>query len=154
MEQPCTQHQCVETQNKRWFIGAHSNVGGGYSRDLLAQVPLKWIQEGASDAGLEFRAMMQLGGHEHLDGQVVDSYRRFMKGIYRMSTFGRRHYRGIGRPDREVTKGFVETVNESIDSTVFDRWQKDLLYRPENLREWAINRQFDLDHEPVQDRPA
>jgi uncharacterized protein (DUF2235 family) len=37
---------------QRWFAGVHSNVGGGYTRDGLANVALHWIVEGAVAAGL------------------------------------------------------------------------------------------------------
>ena len=37
---------------QRWFVGAHSNVGGGYQSNPLAQEPLKWLLEGARSAGL------------------------------------------------------------------------------------------------------
>ena len=37
----------------------------------------------------------------------------------------------------EKEAGFVETVNETIDPTVYERWQKDNTYRPKNLNEWA-----------------
>lgn len=37
-----------------WFAGVHSDVGGGYSDDALAHVPLKWIMDEASDRGVIF----------------------------------------------------------------------------------------------------
>lgn len=38
---------------QRWFIGTHGDVGGGEGSPLSA-APLKWICEGARDAGLRF----------------------------------------------------------------------------------------------------
>lgn len=40
---------------QRWFVGAHGDVGGGESANLSAAA-LKWIAEGARDAGLRFYA--------------------------------------------------------------------------------------------------
>jgi uncharacterized protein (DUF2235 family) len=37
-----------------WFAGVHSNVGGGYSPDGLANEALHWIVEKAEGLGLEF----------------------------------------------------------------------------------------------------
>lgn len=37
-----------------WFPGVHSNVGGGYRPDGLANEALHWIVEKAADLGLEF----------------------------------------------------------------------------------------------------
>jgi hypothetical protein len=70
-------------------------------------------------------------------GPVKDSYRAFMYGLYRTGTFGRRHHRTIGYPRLEKEKGFVETVNETIDASVFERWRNDPGYRPPGLVAWA-----------------
>ncbi|HVZ99225.1 MAG TPA: DUF2235 domain-containing protein [Caulobacterales bacterium] len=40
---------------QRWFIGTHGDVGGGEGSTLSA-APLKWIAEGARNAGLRFYA--------------------------------------------------------------------------------------------------
>src|SRR5262249_30630389 len=40
---------------QRWFIGAHSNVGGGYEDDDLAQLPLEWLMRECRTLGLVFR---------------------------------------------------------------------------------------------------
>lgn len=133
---------------QRWFIGAHANVGGGYPQDRLAQVPLRWIQEGAEDAGLAFRSQVPLSGREHLDGEVVDSYKRFLKGIYRAIKFGKRFWRDIGLPPRDfeddTRKAKLEIVNESIDASVIERWRANADYRPENLTAWAKENGVDL----------
>lgn len=47
---------CVEGEQRyaqRWFIGTHSDVGGGEGSPLSA-APLKWIAEGAAECGLRF----------------------------------------------------------------------------------------------------
>jgi uncharacterized protein (DUF2235 family) len=41
------------THRQRWFIGVHSNVGGGYDRDGLANIAFRWVLEGAAAAGLQ-----------------------------------------------------------------------------------------------------
>src|ERR1700730_5086066 len=38
-----------------WFAGVHSNVGGGYPDDSLANVSLSWMLAEAVDAGLIFK---------------------------------------------------------------------------------------------------
>src|SRR6185369_8605966 len=40
---------------QRWFVGSHSNVGGGYENDLLAQYPLRWMIDACQALNLEFR---------------------------------------------------------------------------------------------------
>ena len=64
---------------QRWFIGAHSNVGGGYRSDTLALVPLAWLQAKAAECGLEFKRTLALTGDEHM-GAVRDSFAEFLNG--------------------------------------------------------------------------
>ena len=93
---------------QRWFVGAHCNVGGGYKNDPLAQIPLAWMLEKATEAGLRFKREIKLKGDEYR-AEPTDSYARFLKGIYRLITLGRRHYRPIGR-DRVPTKKLARMV--------------------------------------------
>jgi uncharacterized protein (DUF2235 family) len=127
---------------QRWFVGAHANVGGGYREDRLAQVPLAWIVSRAQQNGMAFRFAVPLDGAEHLD-PVVDSYSEFLHGGFKVATFGHRYYREIGRPTRDVGQGLVDTVNETIDATVFDRWRRDKTYRPRNFARWANSKGID-----------
>lgn len=43
-----------QTLEQRWFAGVHSNVGGGYPDEGLADITLKWMIEKAQTAGLAF----------------------------------------------------------------------------------------------------
>ena len=124
---------------QRWFVGSHSNIGGGGSDNPLARIPLAWIQHMAHSAGLSFTESLAALPGDHR-GKVRDSYARFLKGTYRFLRVGRgRHWREIGRPPRPTTKlpGVSYTLNEAIDATVFDRWRDDPGYRPANLADWA-----------------
>src|ERR1051326_7601057 len=51
------------------------------------------------------------------------------------------HWKGTSR----IEDGFVETVNERIDLSIFRRCQLYKDYRPPNLREWAGRKGFDLE---------
>ena len=131
-----------QTLEQRWFIGAHCNVGGGYKNDALPQIPLAWLVKKGAECGLRFKYDVELKGDEYLTAPV-DSYARFLKGLYRL--VGRRHFRPIGR-DPVATKklpGWSHSVNEVIDSTVFDRWRAVPAYRPQNVVEWAARRGVD-----------
>lgn len=118
---------------QRWFVGAHSNVGGGYPSDPLALLSLEWMRAKAEAANLAFRAGVQLNGKEHL-ADVTDSFGKFLGGTYRFVR--RRLYRPIQRAPVEKEKGRVETVNETIDPSVVRKWVADPKYRPRNLVEW------------------
>ncbi len=136
---PATPGQAVE---QRWFVGAHSNVGGGIVGDLLAQVPLDWLRRKAEGLGLAFRFPVMLGGDEQL-GPIADSFATFMAGLYRIVRLGIRYYRVIGGPVRTVKGGYSESINETIDGSVFDRWRRDAAYRPPSLRTWAAAKGVD-----------
>ncbi len=65
-----------------WFTGVHSNVGGGYPDDALAQVSLHWMMTEAEKAGLEFKkgAIEEARLASDEDGRLYDS--RYGMGAY------------------------------------------------------------------------
>ncbi len=73
-----------------WFAGVHSNVGGGYPDDSLAQIPLIWIMAEAQKCDLKFKmipdANPQTIGHpitaQDKDGRIYDP-RAGLGGYYR-----------------------------------------------------------------------
>lgn len=132
---------------QRWFIGAHSNVGGGEKGSQLSQIPLKWMMTCAEQEGLAMRAMPQLTGDEYRD-PLERSLDAFMFGAYRLLRPGARKVRTMGSPPRELvsrdgTKGLGIVVNETIDPSVFDRWRAFKDYRPDALKDWAARRGVD-----------
>jgi hypothetical protein len=74
---------------------------------------------------------------------IADSYTEFLHGAYKLLTLGRGYLRPIGRATIDVDKGLVDMVNETIDGSVFHRWQHDPNYRPANLETWAMARNVD-----------
>jgi len=128
---------------QRWFIGAHSNVGGGYENDQLSNLPLIWMQTKAEVLGLRFTQTIGPTGKE-FETAPVDSYGKFLFHAYQVLTLGRRYYRPIGAKVKKVKKGWSYPVNETIDSSVFRRFQAVEKYRPKNLEEWAKRKGVNL----------
>lgn len=124
---------------QRWFVGAHANVGGGYENDLLAQAPLKWLMGKATEHGLDFKGTVELD-EGATACPIRDSLAEMVFGIYEVLTLGKHYYRPIGVDPVDTDKGRVNTINESIDATVFARWKADPTYRPQNLVEWSDRR--------------
>jgi hypothetical protein len=95
---------------QRWFVGSHSDVGGGYRHDgagrtpdPLSALPLAWLQRKAVAAGLACRA--PLIPADAIDGMPRDSYAEFLGGLYRL----------FEPPfDRVIGNGVNETVDESV----------------------------------------
>jgi uncharacterized protein (DUF2235 family) len=130
----------VTSVEQRWFVGAHANVGGGCESDLLAQLPLRWMMKKASLHGLAFKNDVDLDG-DVLRAPIADSFKEFMKGAY--SLVAKRFYRTIGAEPEHAEDGTHTTVNETIDASVFARWQSDPAYRPPSLNEWAQRKKVD-----------
>jgi uncharacterized protein (DUF2235 family) len=85
---PTGQEQLLQV----WFTGVHSNVGGGYPDDSLANISLAWMMAEAKDAGLVFKdmpdaepdALLSTDSAKDKDGRLYDS-RSGLGGYYRYS---------------------------------------------------------------------
>lgn len=128
---------------QRWFIGAHSDVGGGYADDTLAQIPMQWIMRKAKAHGLRLDDMREIDSCALL-GRVHDSFSEMAWGYYKLARLNNRYYRVIGSPAIKTKDGYFKRINESIDVSVFRRYQIDSSYRPENLTLWAQRVRIDL----------
>jgi uncharacterized protein (DUF2235 family) len=79
-----------EVLSQVWFSGVHSNVGGGYPDDSLANVSLSWMMAEAADCDLRFKttpdadpdAMKHVNAAQDKDGRLYDS-RAGVGGYYR-----------------------------------------------------------------------
>lgn len=124
---------------QRWFIGAHTNVGGGYgSRDPLADIPLHWMLDKAGKAGLKLDAFS--AADEAWKTDPRDSFKEFLKGAYawfcKMKNKIQRQEAGDGRWFRRYSRGIngQPAVNISVDASVWKRWQDPKYnYRPRTL---------------------
>jgi len=109
-----------------WFSGVHSNVGGGYPDDSLAQIPLVWIMNEAMACGLKFKkrpeaepdALLSAESAMDKDGRLYDS-RHGLAGYYR---YGPRKLADLCnvRLSREPGDE-VYIANPKIHETVFKR---------------------------------
>jgi hypothetical protein len=149
--QPADDGRYVE---QRWYSGAHANIGGGYRSDPMPDRPLAWLQDKAARCGLGFRRRATVI-NEDLDCVPRDSYSEFLYGFWKVLALGRRYTRWImsdpvPKTSRATTlsgpvQGWVQTVNERIDRSVFERCQRHPDYRPASLREWAQRTGLDLE---------
>ena len=131
----------LSSVEQRWFVGAHANVGGGNESDILPQIPLRWIMKKASLHGLTFRNDVDLDGDEVM-AKVTDLYGEFLYGVYRLTSPP--YYRPIGEPPKPAGHSTDSNVNETIDASVFARWNANPSYRPRNLAAWASRHQVDI----------
>lgn len=134
----------VKYYEQRWFVGAHSDVGGGYQDDRLPDISLAWMLSKASTLGLVFTSTVtpQAGGWA---APIHDSFKKFAFGILniwaKVLPGDQRHYRQIGRTPKSVktvygTQGVLMSINEVIDPSAIERWKTDPAYRPPSLVEY------------------
>lgn len=129
---------------QRWFIGAHSDVGGGYGDDDLPDLSLHWMMQKASGLGLQFtHAVEPRPGAWH--DQVHDSFKAFAGHVLtiwdKLIPGDQRHYREIVRKPKTLktgggAEGLLWSINETIDESVVRRWAEDPTYRPPALVEY------------------
>jgi hypothetical protein len=119
-----------------WFAGDHCDVGGGHEDAGLADISLLWMMERARDCGLAFKPAGQWAAapsNEVRDSRWNGAVRPDPRGgvcpsqaplLFRFT--GQAHERELGQAERG---------QESIASTVVQRWAEDRDYRPRNLLE-------------------
>jgi uncharacterized protein (DUF2235 family) len=143
--------------HQRWFVGAHSNIGGGYATNPLCLFPLAWMMDCASGLGLGFQRTIQRPAIAECqplktgsERSLRDSYAEFLRpgflswmpfGIWAVITLGCRHLREVAPPARDIVThdgkpGTLESYNETLDESVKDFWNANPNYRPGNLQKY------------------
>lgn len=102
-----------------WFPGAHSNVGGSFSPDGLANEALHWVVEKAEAIGLEF------------DSQYLSYFRACFNSVLNDSMTV--VYKIMGPYERQIGRHLND--NEYIHQSVIDRMAlADCHYKPVNVK--------------------
>jgi len=149
---------------QRWFVGAHSNVGGGYEHEVLARLPLEWMIARCGSLGLRFRtrlapvqsasvadciplhAVERVQGLQDGAASLRDSYAEFAGGLWQHVVRSKRSYRVLapaaamidGKPARSVSEAPHDSVLElrrADDEDRAKRGHRRPAYNPPNL--WA-----------------
>ena len=104
-----------------WFAGVHSNIGGGYTPDGLANEALHWMIEKAEGLGLKFNAAYLDFFAPVFHSELKDS----MKMVYR----------AMGRNIREI--GAYHDDGEAVHQSAVDRiGDPGCAYQPVNLQRY------------------
>lgn len=115
----------IQRVEQKWFVGAHSDVGGGYEDDdRLADMSLKWMAEKASECGLVLtinpKEDLQIDEDSYL-GKLHDSYEDFYK----------KPFVSLGKSfNPRVPRNCVCQGNCAIHQTVIKRIKEDADYNP------------------------
>jgi uncharacterized protein (DUF2235 family) len=130
---------------QRWFVGAHSNVGGGYQSNPLAQAPLKWLLDGAGRAGLICDHVTEVVPSPIGRLGPRDSYAEFATPFWTTVLRAKRSYRTIdpipevraNSSGSENQPGFIlANINEHVDESVARYWER-RSNPPPNVVEYA-----------------
>ena len=106
-----------------WFVGSHSDVGGGYKPDKngwrLSDIPLGWMMREAENAGLALESHLKRRLRPKPTATKHDS-----------SSLKFRSWKDTWRP---IDHGKGEVL---IHKSVHQRWQRNPKYRPKNLQDY------------------
>jgi len=122
-------HQTLE---QRWFAGSHSNIGGGYVNDGLANLPFRWLIDGAATLGLA------------IDRDFIKPYKPYPQArLYPSTNFVYRAMElvrlRLGKGKRALV-GYPDAAKADLDRSVIHRMRANPaehpqleLYRPDNV---------------------
>lgn len=114
---------------QRWFAGAHSNVGGGYADSGLSNIALQWLIDKATSPELLLKLNEPYYNVADYDkGELRNSF----TAMYTF-TFSPKKIRDIDLNDL--------ASNQTIDESVWARYDKDSGYRPKGLAPWLNKRE-------------
>ncbi len=97
-----------------WFVGAHSNVGGGFHDPRLSDIALQWMIDEAIDCGLAVRCEERPSDNPAGEGEIHESH----TGIYAL---------------RATRRDIHNQWHQSVHETALGRMKCDASYQPENL---------------------
>ncbi len=129
--EPCVWEQGAapnQTLEQVWFVGAHSNVGGGYPNAGLSDLTFQWMQTRAAAAGLGFDPAYVAS---HIDPSPVAPLTDSMTQMY--LALGRL-IRQIRTPRLDANHQPINT-HESLHKSAFDRFQTPS-YSPKNITDF------------------
>jgi uncharacterized protein (DUF2235 family) len=101
-----------------WFAGAHSDVGGGYPDQPLADAPLRWMQQRAKECGLNVSVLPEpldeAARRAECLAETHDSFKAFLGGVH--AAHHQRYYRPVGR-EQDGPQKLHWTVKRRLDES-------------------------------------
>jgi uncharacterized protein (DUF2235 family) len=106
---------------QKWFAGVHSNIGGGYEPDGLANITLNWMVEHVTNLGLQVNNDYLKWFPGRFDNDIQDS----MKWYYRI----------FGKNIRPIIALGKDQNASCVHETAIQRFKEVEAYKPVNLKE-------------------
>jgi uncharacterized protein (DUF2235 family) len=142
------------TVEQVWFVGAHSNVGGGYADAGLSDIALKWMIERAARNGLEFAETALAALRPDPAGKRRDSLDEFVEiGSAKKNRFFAWIDKTVARfvsVDRAIPAGSCihDSVDRRLAAAAVGEPDSDSAYRPAptlKMRDAAGTRSVDAE---------
>jgi uncharacterized protein (DUF2235 family) len=105
-----------------WFVGVHSDVGGGYAESGLSDIPLLWMIKCAAEAGLEFGQDALQEIKDDVLADAHDSFTTLYKIINAIGMHPGGSWRTIGPVGAEPDFSFVPNRYEAIHQSAVARF--------------------------------
>jgi uncharacterized protein (DUF2235 family) len=126
-----------QTMEQMWFIGAHSNVGGGYTTTGLSDIALEWMAGKATAAGLALQPMEYRKNHEQPPADSRKSFYKlippYLRKIDRQCIICETPEEAPDKLKRVIASASGKVTCETLHPSVMKRYRKDTGYRPKNL---------------------
>ncbi len=133
-----------QTIRQVWFAGVHSDVGGGYPEKGLAELPLAWMLNEASTAGLDLRPGFAADPlRADAGGQIHDSMDKGYLLLHELSPSIKPYDRPIGTAQRPA--GGPAVPGEMVFWSARDRVDGEAARRLPALRQTAYRPQALVD---------
>jgi len=137
-------HATIQKMEQTWFIGAHSDVGGGYAEPSLSNIALHWLAQKAMQCGLGLDPAGLISRAGNIRQEYMSMPHDSHRGFYRLFSAVPRD---IDKP-KEKEKDEPLPTNEKLHWTVMERYHRDLGYRPPGLIDYIRRKPQMLEGEP------
>lgn len=101
---------------QRWFVGVHSDVGGGTRHTGLSDLALVWLTDRARECGLSVGDLAPAPDPGEGPGKSRTGFYRLLRPYH-----------------RPIAAQPVATTGETLDDSVHERYENDNRYRPPEL---------------------
>jgi uncharacterized protein (DUF2235 family) len=109
-----------------WFVGSHTDIGGGYKEQEVSDIPLQWLTAKAVSKGLLIYPNNSVSINPNVNGKMHDSRKDFPMNLYKKK---------IRKWDNQ--RDGVIKVHESVLDRLFDVDGKP--YKP-----WVLEGEFEV----------
>lgn len=114
-----------EDCQQMWFVGSHSNIGGGLRNSGLSDIALTWLANRARNTGL-YLDTVYFSSRDNIKPRADAPIYQSLSWPYRIPGLF-----GLGRYRRPI--GVTENVAEMIHESVIERVLNDSGYRPVSI---------------------